>query len=177
MKPVLMIHEIHDRVFELPLEDYVLTFDDGLYSQYYYFDRFKHIPTEKIFFISTGIICDGPQSTEFPTSVIAHEKAFNGNKEDFMTVAQIKELIKDPWVSIGGHSHSHKRLDNIDKITGRIKHIFDDTQMMNNWFKANLGFVPTKFCYPYNNDHEGMYKGLLKTLGYIDFYGKERVSV
>jgi hypothetical protein len=68
MKPILMIHEIRDWMFDLPLHNYVLTFDDGLYSQYYFLDKFKTIDTEKIFFISTGILCDENeiQSTTFP---------------------------------------------------------------------------------------------------------------
>ena len=66
MKPVLMIHEITEKLFDLNLEDYTLTFDDGLYSQYYHYDKFKSINTDKIFFISSNILCEGIQSTEFP---------------------------------------------------------------------------------------------------------------
>jgi Polysaccharide deacetylase len=174
-KPVLMIHEIKDSLFDLPLEDYVLTFDDGLYSHYYHFDKFKKIKTQKIFFISTDIICDGAQSTEFPSSVVAHDKAFAGNKEDFMTLEQIKELAKDPLVSIGAHGHFHKNLDQIPKLFDKLKHIEDDAELMMNWFETNLGFIPKQFCYPYNNDLKGMYATLLKKYGFNEFYGAERI--
>jgi hypothetical protein len=171
-----MIHEITESLFERNLEDYVLTFDDGLYSHFYHFDKFASIKTEKIYFISSGIICEGAQSTEFPTSVVAHEKAFAGNYEDFMTVAQIKELAKQPNVIIGGHGHSHRNLDTFDKITDRIKFVIDDTRHMMAWFSFHIGSCPTSFCYPYNNDMGGTYKGILTTCGFTDFYGKERIS-
>ena len=34
MKPVLMLHEFKEEFLDLPLENYILTFDDGLYTQY-----------------------------------------------------------------------------------------------------------------------------------------------
>jgi len=177
MKPVLMIHEIKEEFFDLPLENYILTFDDGLYSQYHYYPRFKEIPTEKIYFISSGIICNGSQSTEFPACHIAHDKAFQGNFEDYMTLDQIKELMKDPLVSIGGHSHVHKNLKELTKVTHRAMHIMDDTKLMMNWFKENLNFTPTKFCFPYNDDNDGFYVPVLKSVGFTEFYGKERLAI
>jgi hypothetical protein len=177
MKPVLMIHEVRECMFDLPLEKYTLTFDDGLYSQYFYFDRFKQIPTEKIYFISSDIICNSLQSTEFPPCSKAHKKAFTGNKEDYMTLAQIKELMQDPLVNIGGHSHSHNRLSAYDKLIEKIQHIKNDTELMLEWFETNLNFRPTKFCFPYNEDYQGIYQSLLKTYGFKEFYGSERMSV
>jgi Polysaccharide deacetylase len=172
-----MIHEVSEKIFDLPLQDYTLTFDDGLYSQYYYFDRFKSIPTEKIFFISSNIVCEGQQSTGFPPSAVAHEKAFFGNKEDYMTVEQIKELMKDPLVSIGGHSHYHKNIKDVTKITQRLKFFLEDTKLMMDWFQANLGFKPHEFCFPYNNDYRGTYQLVLKSFGIVKFYGSERIPV
>jgi peptidoglycan/xylan/chitin deacetylase (PgdA/CDA1 family) len=177
MKPVLMIHEIREEFFDLPLENYVLTFDDGLYSQYYYYPKFKDIPTEKIYFISSGIICKDHQSTEFPSCEIAHEKAFSGNYEDFMTLEQIKELMKDPLVTIGGHGHHHKRLKDIFKITHKAMYVIEDTKMMMSWFRENLNISPTKFCFPYNDDNHGLYEPVLKTQGFTEFYGRERIAI
>jgi hypothetical protein len=177
MKPVLMIHEIKEFFFDLPLENYILTFDDGLFSQYHYYPRFKEIPTEKIYFISSGIICDCAQSYEFPACHVAHEKAFAGNKEDYMTLEQIKELMKDPLVTIGAHSHSHKCLKDFNKVTHRAMYMIDDTKTMMNWFKENLKFKPTKFCFPYNDDVNELYMPILRMAGITDFYGKERIAI
>ena len=97
--------------------------------------------------------------------------------EDYMTVAQIKELMADPLVTIGGHSHTHNRLGSYTKLVERIKNIKDDTELMVEWFNDNLGFTPTKFCFPYNDDYQGIYQSLLKIYGFTEFYGRERTPV
>ena len=172
-----MIHEIRDHIFSLPLENYTLTFDDGLYSQYYYFDRFRDVDTEKIFFISTNIVSSGNQSKDFPTCRDAHEKAFRGNKEDYMTWKQIEELMRQPQVTIGGHGHDHNDLKTYDRAVDKLTYIFQDTKKMISEFEKHLGIKPTRFCYPYNDDQNGMYSGVLKTFGITDFYGAERIPV
>ena len=128
-KPVLTIHEVRDWMFDLPLEDYILTFDDGLYSQFYYFDQLKSIKTEKIFFISSDIICNGIQSNKFPNCMEAHEKYRIGNREDYMAVQQIREILKDPQSTIGGHGHSHRSLDGLS-LNDAYQHIRLDTEKM-----------------------------------------------
>lgn len=176
-KPTLTIHEIDENVLKLPLDQYTLTFDDGLYSQYYHFSHFQNIPTDKIYFISSGIVCSGKQSMSFPSCSVAHKKAFSGNKEDYMTIEQIKILMNDPSVTIGGHSHSHTRLNNFPKLVDKIHHIKKDTEMMLDWFNKHLHFYPTSFCFPYNEDLDGMYGALLKQYGFTNFYGRERIPV
>ena len=44
MKPYLMIHDIRKEYFDLDLDQYRLTFDDGLFSQYYYFPLLNKPP-------------------------------------------------------------------------------------------------------------------------------------
>jgi hypothetical protein len=176
VKPVLMIHEVREWMFELPLENYVLTFDDGLYSQFYYYPEFAKIPTQKIYFVSSGVICSGKQSCTFPACSDAHQKAFGGNFEDYMTVHQIKELMKDPLVEIGGHSHSHTRIQH-PRLTDRIAHVMKDTTTMLEWFNTNLGLKPSSFCFPYNDSVQGMYPALLKRYGFARFYGNERTPI
>lgn len=177
MKPVLMIHEIEEWMFSLPLENYILTFDDGLYSQYFYKDHFKKLNTQKIYFISSNIICSGIQSTDFPKCHDAHEKAFQGNYEDYMTVDQIKELMSDPLVSIGAHSHNHVRLNQFSTLFKVTNHIKQDTEQMIVWFEDTLNFRPTKFCFPYNESFQGMYPAILKQYGFREFYGNERTPI
>lgn len=176
-KPVLMIHEIRENFFNLDLENYILTFDDGLYSQYYFYNRFSEINTKKIYFISTDVICEGKQSMNFPTCIEAHSKAFKGNKEDYMTLDQIKFLMEQPNVEIGAHSHTHTRLSLFDSLYEKTEYIKKDTETMLEWFEKNLKFKPTKFCFPYNDDFSGMYKSLLKKYNFNEFYGNERLDI
>jgi len=177
MKPVLMIHKVSNEIFNLPLEEYTLTFDDGLYSQYSYLDKFLKLKTDKIFFISTGIICTGSQSLDYPESHIAHSKAFSGNFEDFMTLDQIKEISSSDRCYIGAHSHSHTRLNQFKRTVDKLAHIKKDTELVLEWFWKNLGYVPNSFCYPYNDDLDKLYTAILKKYGFKYFYGNERISV
>lgn len=172
-----MIHEVDERIFALPLHQYILTFDDGLYSQYYYFDKFKKIDTLKYFFISTGFIAGSTQSLNFLDSHKAHKKAATGNYEDFMTVEQIKELTTDPQVIIGGHGHNHYDLNTLSSLPKKVECIANDTEQMLNWFTTKLGSKPTAFCYPHNNDCNGIYTIKLRSLGFNEFFGRERIPV
>jgi peptidoglycan/xylan/chitin deacetylase (PgdA/CDA1 family) len=94
-----------------------------------------------------------------------------------MTVAQIKELMADPLVTIGAHSHTHRNLRKIPKLFDCVAHIASDTEQMMQWFQNTLGFAPTSFCFPYNDDLDGMYRGLLRKHGFTDFYGHERTAI
>ena len=133
MKPILMIHEVREEMFNLPLHDYILTFDDGLYTQYIYFDRIKQIDTEKIFFISTGIVADElmEQSSQFIECHKAHEWFFTtGDAKHYMNWSQIKEIHNTDRCTIGGHGHTHKRMG--------IKNIISDVRSMLNIFNTVL---------------------------------------
>lgn len=176
-KPVLMIHTIQDNYLNYDLGNYTLTFDDGLYNHFYYYPKFKEIKTQKIFFISTNIICNSKQSSKFISSEECHKKAFLGNKEDFMSLEQIYYLSKEENVFIGGHSHFHKKLNLLDSLNDKINHIKKDTELMLEWFQKNLNLFPNKFCFPYNDDLNGLYKLILKSYGIDEFYGKERLSI
>ena len=109
MKPVLMIHEFEEKFLDLPLEKYILTFDDGLYSQYRFLEELKKIKTEKYFFISSNIICpeNQKQNDESICCEKAHIKAFNKNYINYMKWSQIKEIDKVDNCFIGCHGHSH----------------------------------------------------------------------
>lgn len=173
MKQILMIHEITEDLFRIDLEKYILTFDDGLYSQYLYFDsHIKHLDTEKIFFISTGIIGGQHQNISSISSITAHQKAFLGNTEDFMTLEQIQYLANQPQVIIGGHSHSHIRLNQFTDKKSMIDHIKQDTEIMLEWFKVNMNYRPEHFCFPYNEDPYNLYRAVLKRYGFRYYFGQ-----
>ena len=173
MKPALMIHEMREEFLDLPLEDYTLTFDDGLYSQYYFFNRIKKIDTEKVFFISTEIVADEDtqQSMEFPICSEAHDIFFNtGRTEHHMNWSQIEEIYNTPNCTIGGHSHSHQRISNEPKL------IMSDTRRMMHTFKDKLKYKPDTFCFPYNID-TGIYRSILTAYNINKFYGNERIAI
>lgn len=171
-----MIHKIEEEMFKLPLHEYTLTFDDGLYNHYFYKDALSLIPTKKIFFISSNIVCNSTQNQAFTTSDLAHEKSKNGNYEDFMTVDQIKEISNTPDMEIGCHSHYHSNIDHLSTLADKIKFIKQDTNTSLQWFADNIGIIPTKYCFPYNNDLQGMYKLAIQDK-FTEFYGRERIPI
>jgi peptidoglycan/xylan/chitin deacetylase (PgdA/CDA1 family) len=167
---VLMIHEMNEYT-QIPSG--LCTFDDGLLSQYVYG---KGLPNDKIYFISSNVILNGRQAQEFISAPDAHKKYRGGNTENYMTINQIKELI-NMGIEIGGHSHYHKDVSKIPKLIDKVKHIKEDTELMLTWFKTNLDYVPTSFCFPYNEELNGLYAGLLKPYGFTKFYGSKRVDI
>ena len=168
-----MVHEMREEFFDFPLEDYILTFDDGLYSQYYFFKDIKKINTDKIFFISTEIVADEDvqQSMDFPTCSEAHDEFFNtGEADHYMKWSQIEIIHNTSNCIIGGHSHSHQRISSEPKL------LISDTKRMKQSFKDNLKCEPDMFCFPYNAD-TGIYRSILSTYGFSKFYGDERLDI
>ena len=115
MKPYLMIHDIRKEYFDLNLDQYRLTFDDGLYSQYYYFPLLKKHPAELTFFITTSFIKPGRARGQYAgeyrpylkTKKYAYRTFIENRFDHFMTLAEIQELAAQPNVRIGVHSHLH----------------------------------------------------------------------
>jgi len=176
-KPILMIHKISDWMLKLPLEDYTLTFDDGLYNHYYYLEKLRKLKTEKIFFISTHIVNDETydQSLEFPESACAHEYFFKtGNKNHFMNWKQIKEISQTENCFIGGHSHSHRQIRDLS-LTETYQHLSIDLVKMLEEFEKHRIKI-NHFCYPYNVEHF-IYREILTKNGITNFYGKERIDI
>jgi hypothetical protein len=111
----LMIHDIRKEYFQLNLNPYRLTFDDGLFSQYYYFPLFQNHPHLLYYFIVTSFIKPGKAREIFNGTYIVnlkpaqymHRMYVEGNYEHFMTVAEVQELCSHPNVRIGVHSHFH----------------------------------------------------------------------
>lgn len=170
-KDVLMIHEVDEDVLSKSLDQYILTFDDGLYSQYRFFNTIKLIPTTKIFFISTGIVADEEieQTNSYITSSKAHDMFFNNNDaSSFMKWSQIKHIMSTPGCFIGGHSHYHQYKPTLSEM-------IDDTRKMCNTLMRN-NVQTNKFCFPYNKEHS-FYKPLLINHGFTDFYSTERSDI
>jgi hypothetical protein len=111
----LMVHDIRKEFFNLDLANYQLTFDDGLYSQYYYFSLFEPNRTPRIFFIITGLIQQGKARKVFDGQYLPHIKsrkymheAFVEKKFDqFMRLEELEIIADQKEVILGAHSHFH----------------------------------------------------------------------
>ena len=151
-KETLMIHEMNKDTI---IPEGLCTFDDGLYSQYKYG---KDLPNDKIYFICPKFIIDG----------------HNDLKQECMTIDHIKELI-DMGIEIGAHSYYHTKLWVLPDLKHQIYHIQRDTKLMMEWFKDELDYTPSKFCFPYNYDLDGLYKATIPQ--FTKFYGLNRVDI
>jgi hypothetical protein len=111
----LMIHDLKPEYFTLPLRDFRLTFDDGLFSQYYYQPLLSGHSDRLTFFIATALIRPGPARPRFDGRRLEHvpsptysRRAFIENRlDDFMTVDEVAWLAAQPGVCLGAHSHFH----------------------------------------------------------------------
>lgn len=174
-KPVLMIHEFKSCFLKLPLTQYTLTFDDGLYSQYKYIDELLKIDTDKIFFISSNIVCD-EQSNQPPEEincVHAHEKSRRGDFSNYMKWSQIHEIRAQKRCYIGAHGHDH-----IENITNNVRMMIRDTKKMYTKFSdQNIKDACEMFCFPYNQESE-LYRRILSTKAKTKhFFGQNRVDI
>ena len=110
-----MIHDIRKEYFDLDLNQFRLTFDDALFSQYYYFKLFRNHPQKLTYFITTSFIKPGKARSMFKGRYIPYLKSkkygyrtFIESKYDhFMNVEEIQKISQQPNVRIGVHSHFH----------------------------------------------------------------------
>ena len=179
-KPILMIHRFKEEHLDLPLEDYTLTFDDGLYTPYLFIDQLLKLNTTKIFNISTGVVCAlyRYQSKKFIRSSDAHKKTNDyNNYANYMTWDQIREINNHTNCFIGGHGHKHSDIRDIKGLKSLIDFINYDTSMMLSTFKSELNYRPDTFCFPYN--YEGLFYRLLlkKNYGFKHFLGNDRIDI
>ncbi len=115
MKRYLMIHDIRKEYFDLNLDQYRLSFDDGLFSQYYYFPLLNKHNAELTFFITTSFIKPGKARSRYAGEYLPHLKTktyayrtFIENRFDhFMNLEEIQALSAQSNVRIGVHSHFH----------------------------------------------------------------------
>ncbi len=173
----LMIHEVTEDTFKHNLQDYTLTFDDGLYSQYYYWERLNLIPTKKILFICCDLISIGPIRRCGSNDITCFEamKTYNetGEKVNYMTLPELEEM--DNNFIIGAHSYYHRDIEDM-----RLKELADwikfDTERMLVWFNTYLHITPVHYCFPFNYEHP-VARPILKEFGFKYFHGGERVDI
>jgi hypothetical protein len=181
-----MIHDLNDKILYF-LKDHkdlfnntVFSFDDGLYSVYYYFKDFQLIfpNNKKLICVSTNIIYDSNSNQIIDiNSSDAHMMAFDGELKAYMNLSQIKELSIQPNVTICGHGHNHLHAKYLKSYN--IKDFYfkwiDDFKLMLQWFKNNE-YPFTIFCTPYN-EYNSLLITKAKQLVNFNIIGQERVAI
>lgn len=171
---ILLIHQVEEWMLDLDLTSFdIITFDDGLYTQYKFHKEFLQLKKPLYFFISTSIICNGNQRKTYIKCNEAHDLYFNnGDTSHYMTWKQIHEL-KDNGCIIGGHSDTHPYLNNMS-FTKQLKESYNQSKIMMKKFDAHNINI-TSFAYPYNFKCAGY--NILKSFGVTQFFGDERIEI
>lgn len=169
------IHEVKPEFLDIDLSGFdILTFDDGLASQYHNAKHFAQFKKRMIFFISPKIVNPGITQDSSPVHCAdAHDRFFNNNDSTpYMTWEQIQELSEE--FEIGGHSYSHPFLENLP-VLKQIPIALDETSKMLASFKEH-GINIRSFCYPYNYKAPG-YRVALQKNGISELFGPGRTPI
>ncbi len=180
----LTIHDIKPNFFDgidyggIDYRKYNLTFDDGLFSQYFYWPIIRMVDTKKIFFISTNLIGFGDKRKTFKEGKLPKfpdcfealaDYRETGNRENYMRLEELQEIINDDAI-IGAHGHDHI------KFFDTFSQLKEDIEKMLEWFDKHLKITPTKFAFPHYVDIP-ILKQTLESYGFTEFYGKERIEI
>ena len=177
MSEIIMIHEVNDKVLkavETLDRDSIITFDDGLYTQFQYREHFVFFK-RVIFFVNPSIICESVenQSDEYIQCHNAHKKAFKGCFENYMTLEQIQRISKESMYNfeIGSHSYNHKYFKDSKSL---IKDIQDSLD-----FFENRNIPIKSFCFPYNQDSKNPHFIHAVKLKFkdLDIFGSNRIPI
>lgn len=170
------IHEIRPEFLNIDLSDFdVLTFDDGLYTQYLNIEHFLKFKKRIILFISTAIVnIDGVQLSDVVHCADAHNLFFHKRElKNYMTWEQIKELAS-MGCEIGGHSHTHPNIEGMP-VLEQIPIATREVAYMMKTFNSH-GIKIKSFCYPYNYRAPG-YKFALMKCGVTELFGPNRIPI
>lgn len=174
---ILELHEITSNHLNFDYSNFdMITFDDGLYSQFKYFEFFKSLNIPLVYFISANIIC--PEHIENQNAKIdcisAHQKIglnLNGvkytqNKEylnSYMKMSQIRYISK--YAEIGGHGFNHLMCNTWNDIREEV----------DNCLEILKEFNIKKYCLPYNQNSL-KYNLYLKSKG-LEVFGPGRLNI
>lgn len=169
-----MIYEIHEitqenikRISSANSDD-ILVFDDGLFSQYYYFNKIKHLQSTKYFAISANLVLDYKTEQKWD---INRNKAMwfykeKKDKSSYMNIDQIKEIINTDKCNLCAHGYNHLKFSDYMKKFKDLRFLtsefIDDFNKSLEWYDKNLNIIPTAYCFPYNYTFNGLLKALVK---------------
>lgn len=105
-----MIHHVCDTIYKYNfLDSDILTFDDGLYSIYYFKNELKKITNEKIIFITPKLVnFKNSSNRNLLNSSKNMELHFKKNDNSgFLSIHEIEELLNKYNFKIGAHGYTH----------------------------------------------------------------------
>lgn len=158
MQGILEIHQVRPEYIDIIKSDnWLCTFDDGLYSQYLHC---KDI-AGAYFFINPTIINHSKKFISDIDCSQAHNLASKGDFSAYMSIDQIKELAQSNVIGLHGYRHT--------KFTDLSAFKYD-FELGSKFFKVTFGFEVTAYCFPYNHIPQ-ICASYLESLGITVFGG------
>lgn len=184
---IIMIHEFTPvklkALKSIVTELDVLTWDDGLLSQYACIKSMCDVGATCFVGITTGIAETASRQAETkeytPVIDIKCDEAHrvyreSGDAGAYMTWEHIKDLEASGAIIVG-HGHQHLDVRNLP-IVEQGQLVMKDTVDMRSSFMVNLGYTPSGYIYPYNYS-KGILDAVIKSYGHSVRFGSERVAV
>ncbi len=93
---IIMIHSWDNKYISYINDDDILTFDDALYSIYYYREEISKLPNKKIIFVPTGRILAERKNEPIVTDCYIANNMWliNNDNSAYMIIEEIKEMIR-----------------------------------------------------------------------------------
>ena len=179
MKSILMIHDMKEKYLSYPLDKYILTFDDCLYSVYKYRQQLSKIDTEKYLAVPTGRILESRTNLVEDIDCVSANNMwlYNNDNSAYMIVEEILEMKKLGFI-LTGHGHQHARgIKHSSKLrTNNIQYIQEDTSKMLHWFDTYIQERPIAYTFPYN-EYTLYLKCWLYKEGFRIFFDNDRIPI
>ncbi|WP_168190363.1 polysaccharide deacetylase family protein [Luteithermobacter gelatinilyticus] len=102
----------------------------------------------------------------FPFTIFVATEPVDLELKGYMTWDQIREMEKDPLVSIGHHGHSHTHLLRISPEDARR-----DLEIASERYRRELGYVPNILAYPYGEYDKNIRK-IAREMGFRAAFGQ-----
>ncbi|WP_321393329.1 polysaccharide deacetylase family protein [Emcibacter sp.] len=102
----------------------------------------------------------------FPFTLFTSSEPVDLGVNGYMSWDQIREMDKDPLVSIGHHGHTHKHLLQMSPEQARA-----DLETASARYKAELGYIPDIFAYPFG-EYSAEIGKIVKSLGLKAAFGQ-----
>ena len=172
---ILMIHEVSEEILNIPTSKFknfdIITFDDGLYSQFLNRKFFYELNIPLVYFISSSIICpeNKNQYKETISCAKAHSLVFNKHPDGqkyYMKMSQIRTLQFE-GCEIGTHNHNHKYYIDFEDFKNNLNASLD--------YFNSFGIKISKYCSPYNQTYK-LGEMYVKSKG-LEYFGLGRIPV
>jgi len=175
----IMIHEVDKKILSFMIEHIkdtdILTFDDGLFSCFYYWPGLRDLfpKNKKIFFISTGLVRqdDSVGEKDMTCEDALYSFSKTTDRSSYMSWKEIK-IIREEGGIIGGHGHLH-----FGKYkTSLVSSLGAELEQMKEEFEKNLGssYSLEYYACPYNKNHRIEQAFLGKD---VEILGRERYDI